>query len=79
VLFGLLYIICEMYIDDCIVYANGNAQFLENLSFNVFKAKKCKFGFSSIEYVGKVRKKRSNPFLTFPVPKTTLVFEHYSD
>jgi hypothetical protein len=31
VLFGLSYIICEMYLDDCIVYADGNAQFLEIL------------------------------------------------
>jgi hypothetical protein len=86
VLFGLLYIICEMYIDDCIVYANGNAQFLERLEliFQRFrlkgllvKAKKCKFGLSSIEYVGKVisaaglsmSKEKIESVLNFPRPK----------
>jgi hypothetical protein len=86
VLFGLLYIICEMYIDDDIVYANGNAQFLERLElvFQRFrlkgllvKAKKCKFGLSSIEYVGKVisaaglsmSKEKIESVLNFPRPK----------
>lgn len=53
VLYGLVYNICEMYIADCIVYADSDAQFLEGLElvFQRFrlkglrvKAKKCKFG-----------------------------------
>jgi hypothetical protein len=62
VLIGLIYIICEMYVDDCIVHGSGNAQFLERLEL-VFKrfsackillqAKKCKFGMKVIEYVGR--------------------------
>lgn len=36
VLSGLIYMICEMYLDDCIVYAKGNDQFIERLGL-VFK------------------------------------------
>jgi hypothetical protein len=62
VLFGLIYLICERYLDDCIVYATGNEEFLNRLravfqafsKHNIFlKAKKCKFGMKKIEYVGK--------------------------
>jgi RNase H-like domain found in reverse transcriptase/Integrase zinc binding domain len=81
VLIGLIYIICEKYLDDC-----GNAQFLERLGL-VFqrirlkgllvKAKECKFGLSSIEYVGKVissdglsmSKAKIESVLNFPRPK----------
>jgi hypothetical protein len=62
VLLGLIYMICEMYLDDCIIYGKGNDQFLERLE-EVFKRfskhkillqpKKCKFGLSKIEYVGR--------------------------
>ena len=63
VLGGLIYCICEMYIDDCIVYAKGSAEFLVRLEqvFQRFrfrkcylKASKCKFGLSRVEYVGRV-------------------------
>ena len=63
VLAGLIYISCEVYLDDCIVYARGNAEFLKRLRevFERFrlrklflKAKKCKFGVKRIEYVGRV-------------------------
>ena len=62
VLAGLLYFICEMYLDDCIVYAKGNQEFLlrlekvfirfrkHNISLN---PKKCKFGMKKVEYCGK--------------------------
>jgi hypothetical protein len=62
VLSGLIYMICEMYLDDCIVYGKGNVQFLERLELvfkrfqnrNIFlKASKCKFGLAIVEYVGK--------------------------
>jgi hypothetical protein len=61
VLVGLIYHICEMYLDDCIVFATGHDQFLERLEIifkrfkdkNTFlKASKCKFGLPIVEYVG---------------------------
>lgn len=62
VLNTLMYSICEMYLDDCIVYAETEEQFCERLE-QVFirfqdrhiflKASKCKFGMSQVQYVGK--------------------------
>ena len=52
-----------MYLDDCIVYGRGEAEFLKNLRsvFERFrlknlklKARKCRFGLKRIEYVGRV-------------------------
>ena len=63
VLHGLIYSCCEMYLDDCIVYGRGEAEFLVNLRkvFERFrlknlklKAKKCRFGLKRLEYVGRV-------------------------
>ena len=63
VLCGLIYCCCEMYLDDCIVYGRGQAEFIVNLKkvFERFrlknlklKASKCKFGLERIEYVGRV-------------------------
>ena len=63
VLYGLIYSCCEMYLDDCIVYGRGEAEFLTNLRsvFERFrlknlklKARKCRFGLKRIEYVGQV-------------------------
>ena len=62
VLLGLIYNICEMYLDDCIVHAKGSDEFLQRLEivFKRFsdkniklKASKCKFGLKLIEYVGR--------------------------
>lgn len=62
VLAGLMYQICEMYLDDCIIYASDENEFLDRLrqvlttfeKHNIFlKAKKCKFGLIKVEYVGK--------------------------
>jgi transposase InsO family protein len=62
VLLGLIYNICEMYLDDCIVHAKGNDEFIIRLEtiFKRFsdkniklKASKCKFGLKQIEYVGR--------------------------
>jgi transposase InsO family protein len=63
VLIGLLYFICEMYLDDCIVHGRGDDQFLERLELvlirfqerKIFlKPSKCKFGTPRVEYCGKV-------------------------
>ena len=54
---------CEMYIDDCIVFADANHEFVPRLDsalgrfrkHNLFlKASKCAFGFKEREFVGKV-------------------------
>jgi len=63
VLHGLIYKICEMYLDDCIVHAKGETEFLIRLEevfkrfqkYNIFlKASKCKFGMAKVDYCGKV-------------------------
>jgi hypothetical protein len=62
VLVGLLYFICEMYLDDCIVYAKGNDEFIIRLEkvlsrfkkHNIFlNPKKCKFVLKQAEYCGR--------------------------
>lgn len=62
VLRTLMYNICEMYLDDCIVYATTGEEFCERLEkvfirfqeTHIFlKASKCKFGMSQVQYVGK--------------------------
>lgn len=62
VLAGLVYVICEIYLDDIIIYATGNDEFVDRTR-QVFarlrlkglrlKAKKTKLGLAKIEYVGK--------------------------
>ena len=51
------------YIDDCIVYANTNGEFVPRLRsiferfrlHNLFlKASECKFGYSEVDFVGEV-------------------------
>jgi len=63
VLIGLIYLICEIYLDDVIVHGNTDAQFLERLELVfkrfekhkiILKPKKCKFGLPAVEYVGRV-------------------------
>ena len=63
VLTGLIYMICEMYIDDCTVFGDTNIKFISRLKliFKRFrkhnlhiKASKCFFGYSELEFVGKV-------------------------
>ena len=62
VLNGLIYTKCEMYLDDCIIFARGHDEFLERLErafrrfrcFGLFlKVKKCRFGMKQIDYVGR--------------------------
>jgi hypothetical protein len=61
VLAGLLYIVCELYLDDILVYGQDPEQFIKNLRavFTQFRRrriavnpKKTKLGLSSVEYVG---------------------------
>ena len=63
VLAGILYFICELYVDDCIVFGKDKEQLMKILRtvferFRthgiVLKPKKCSFGMTEIEYVGRV-------------------------
>ena len=63
VLAGLVYIICEIYIDDILIHGRSEEDFLVNLRkvldrlrhFNVAaNPKKTKLGLSEVEYVGHV-------------------------
>jgi hypothetical protein len=63
VLAGLIFNICECYLDDVITYGESEGEFVTNLEavfarlrqFNVtLNPAKCKFGMSEIEYVGHV-------------------------
>ena len=63
VLVGLIYVVCELYIDDIIIPAKTEEQFIERVrlvltrfrKFNVTaNPKKCDFGLSQVEYVGHV-------------------------
>jgi len=63
VLIGLIYLICELYIDDILVFGKNEDDFIDNLE-KVFKRlrqynvtlnpKKCRFGMDKVEYVGHV-------------------------
>jgi Reverse transcriptase (RNA-dependent DNA polymerase) len=66
VLAGLIYFICEVYLDDVIVFADNTNDFIDRLRklFTRFRLKniclkvsKCKFGLSKIEYVGRTTSK----------------------
>jgi len=61
VLVGLIYIILELYLDDIIVFADTEEQFLERLEAVYIRLKskritlnpkKCEFGLNEIEFVG---------------------------
>ncbi len=65
VLAGLLYIFVELYLDDLLVYATSDEEFLERLRivFERFRQlnitlnpKKCYFGLVEVEFVGHVLK-----------------------
>jgi hypothetical protein len=73
VLANLIYHICELYLDDIIVYGDTEEEFLNNLS-QVFERlrkfgitvnpAKCRFGLSEIEYVGHVINENGLTFST---------------
>jgi transposase InsO family protein len=63
VLIGLIYMICEVYLDDIIVHGKTNEEFLTRLEevflrmrkFKlILKPAKCKFGMPKVEYCGRV-------------------------
>jgi hypothetical protein len=61
VLGNLLHTICELYIDDCIVFGWDEGSFVENLRAVLEKIlecnvnpEKCQFGLDKVEYVGHV-------------------------
>ncbi len=65
VLAGLLYIFVELYLDDVLVYATKDEEFLIRLrvvcerfrQFNItLNPKKCYFGLAEVEFVGHVLK-----------------------
>ena len=85
VLAGLIYSICEIYIDDCNVFAQTDEEFVDRLrqiftrfrKHNMFlKAQKCFFGYSEIDFVGKVLSEKGlkmsqlkiQSVLDFPIP-----------
>jgi Reverse transcriptase (RNA-dependent DNA polymerase) len=85
VLTGLIYSICEICIDDCNVFAQTDDEFVDRLRqiFTRFrkqhmflKAQKCFFGYSEIDFVGKVLSEKGQKMseekiqsvLDFPIP-----------
>ena len=85
VLAGLIYMICEMYIDDCTVFGDTNIEFVSRLKLifqrfrkhNLYlKASKCFFGYSELEFVGRVVSEKGlqisrtkiQSVLDFPLP-----------
>ena len=81
--FAVSYTWCEIYLNDIIVYGRGFAEFLSWLrdvflrlrEFRVLlKAKKCKYGCKSLEYVGRTIPKdglsmsKIESILNFPRP-----------
>jgi hypothetical protein len=88
VLAGLIYVICEMYIDDCIVFGSDMNEFVDRLrqvfmrfrQHDLFvKASKCHFGYTEIEYAGKViseeglkiSQEKIRSVLDFPTPSVS--------
>ena len=71
VLAGLIYTICELYIDDIIIYANTLEEYIQRVSmvlqrlkeFGItINPKKCKFLMSEVEYVGYIISKEGLEF-----------------
>jgi hypothetical protein len=63
VLAGIMHIYCELYLDDCIVFAKTDAEYLNRLrdvfsrfrNYNIkLNPDKCRFGLEEVEYLGHV-------------------------
>jgi hypothetical protein len=96
VLAGLIYVICEMHIDDCIVFGSDMNEFIDRL-LQVFmrfrqhhlfvKASRCHFGYTEIEYVGKViseeglkmSQEKIRSVLDFPIPSVSKQLNYFRD
>ena len=61
VLHGLVFSICEIYLDDCLVFGKTKDEFIDNLRQVLLRFRKynltcnpdkCRFGMSQVEYVG---------------------------
>ena len=81
VLAGLIMVICELYIDDVLIYAQSDKEFIQNVEqvFERFrkhnitiKPTKCRLGLSRAEYVGHVL---SSEGLTFSKEKKQKVLD----
>ena len=75
VLNGLVYEICEIYIDEVLIHGKSEAEFLRNVAVN---PKKTKLGLPEVEYVGHLVSATGTSFtpekrlkvLDFPQPTT---------
>jgi len=63
VLAGIMHIYCELYLDDCIVFAKTETDYLKRLrevftrfrNYNIkLNPDKCRFGLEEVEYLGHV-------------------------
>ena len=56
VLAGLIYHICEMYIDDCNIFGSSKEEFVSRVRqiFLYSKASKTYLGYKNLDFVGKV-------------------------
>ena len=80
VLAGLMYVLCDLYLDDIIVWGSTFAEYLDNLEQVLKRLKrhnitvnpnKCRFNLREVEYVGHVL---SNKGLTFTKERREEVF-----
>ena len=81
VLTGLIYMICEMYIDDCTFFGDTNIEFVPRLKLIFERFRKHNLyikasGYSELEFVGKVvpekglqiSRTKIQSILNFPLP-----------
>jgi hypothetical protein len=93
ILGGLIGVVCELYLDDLIIFATTEDEFIENLNSILERLQehnitcnpdKCKFGIDSVEYVGHVIDSEGLNFSAkkkgqvYDFPLPTLIKELYS-